>query len=151
MSDGSMNNCISLSQAIKIAEDEGMDVVEVSTTKSGESICKLMDYGKLVYSKCKKEKKNQKKQHHLKEIRYGLNIGDHDLNVKHDKIVEFIDKNYTVKYVLELRGREKGQIDDAKAKMIKNLENFKDIAQWKDPQISDGGGKVTISTTLHQI
>ena len=151
MLDGTMNEEIPLLQALKIAEEEGLDVVEVSKNSGGLSICKLMDYGKLMYDRGKKKKKNQKSHQHLKEIRYGFNIDNHDLEVKHNKIFKFLEKNYSIRYVLELKGREKYLVDEAKVKMMKNLENFKSEAKWKEPVVSGGGSRISISTTLHQI
>ena len=151
LADGTMNEKISLTEAIKIAEEEGLDLVEVSNDNKGTSICKILDYGKLMYERGKKQKKNKKNNSHLKEIKYGYNIDIHDLKVKHDKILKFLEKKYTVRYVLELKGREKSLIEEAKLKMMNNLEDFRGVAQWKDPLISKGESKILISTTLQQI
>jgi len=151
LSDGTMREGIPLKEALSIAEEEGLDVVEVSGKEGGISICKLMDYGKLMYDRGKKNKKNQKKHSHLKEMRYGVNIDEHDLKIKHDKIFKFLAKKYSVRYVMELKGREKYSLDEAVRKMTKNLDNFRDVSQWKDPEISKNGSRISISTILHQI
>ena len=71
---GEMNKAITLPQALTIAEEQGLDVVEVSKqNKDGVSICKVLDYGKMLYQQDKK-KKGQKHINHIKEIRYGFNI-----------------------------------------------------------------------------
>ena len=149
--DGTLQENTPLKKALQLAEEEGLDIVEVSVTKDGVSICKLMDYGKLVYEKGKQSKKNRKSHKQTKEIRYGYNIDSHDLDVKHNKIFKFLDKGCAVRYVLELKGREKSLVAEAKLKMANNLESFRSVAQWKDPSVAYGGGRITISTTLNKI
>ena len=150
-SDGTLEENMLLKKALQIAEDEGLDIVEVSVTKGGVSICKLMDFGKLMYEKGKKQKRNQKSHKQAKEIRYRYNIDVHDLDVKHKKIFKFLDKGCAVRYVLELKGREKSLVSEARLKMAHNLEFFGSVAQWKDPSVAYGGGRITISTTLNKI
>ena len=149
--DGTIEEEILLTQALKMAEEEGVDVVEVSRNNNGLTICKLADYGKLMYDRGKQKKKNIKQHQHLKEIRYSFNIDKHDLEVKQNKILNFLDKNYSVRYVLELKGRERQLVDSAMLKMMDSLENFKNIAKWKDLKVTYGGGKVTIFTILIKI
>ena len=148
LSDGTMNEAVELSQALKVAEEEGLDVVEVSSKGAGGlPVCKVLDYGKLMYQQSKK-KKSQKQIQHMKEIKYGFNIDAHDLQVKHKKIHKFLSKHYTVRYVLELKGREKHRVEEAFEKINENLGEFEDIATWKIPKISMGGNRASISTTL---
>ena len=147
LSDGTVNESISLTKALEIAEEEGLDVVEVSDGgKGGLPVCKIVDYGKMIYQQNKKKKSN-KQIKHTKEIKYSLNIDLHDLQVKHNKIFEFLSKHYTVRYTMELNGRERGMLDEAIKKINTNLEAFKGLATWRNPQVSKGR-KVVISTTL---
>jgi translation initiation factor IF-3 len=147
LTDGQVKKAISLSDALDIAEDEGLDVVEVSSNgENGIPVCKMIDYGKMMYQQ-RKKKKNQKQIQHVKEIKYNLNIGSHDLGIRHTKILKFLSKKYTVKYTLELNGRERNMIDSAVVTINKNLEEFRDVATWKPPKVSTGR-RVTISTTL---
>lgn len=147
--DGTMKRSVFFEEALAIAEDNNLDLVEISSQKEGQlSICKMLDYGKMMYQQNKKKKANKKVQH-IKEIKYGFNISDHDLEVKHRKILDFLSKHYTIRYVLELRGREKYMADEALQKMKENLIKFEGLATWKEPYISGGGKKVEISTVLH--
>jgi len=150
LSDGTIEEGMPLTQALRVAEEEGLDVVEVSRN-SGLTVCKLMDYGKLMYDRGRKNKKNTKQHQHLKEMKYSFNIDKHDLEVKHNKIMKFLAKNYTVRYILELKGREKQSVDSAMLKMMDNLENFRDVAKWKDPKVAHGGSRITIFTILSKI
>lgn len=145
--DGSMKESVKLHEALKIGEEEGLDIVEVSKSgKHGLPTCKILDYGKLMYEQSKK-KKNQKQVQHVKEIKYGLNIDTHDLGIRHKKIMKFLSKKYVVKYILELSGREKGRVDSALEVYNNNIEEFKELATWKKPQVSYGK-RILISTTL---
>jgi len=146
--DGSLKEAIPLSEALFLAENENLDLVEVSPSK-GEKlpVCKMMDYGKMMYSQNKKDKSNKHVQRD-KEIKYSFNIDDHDLQVRHNKVKEFLTKHYIVRYVLELKGREKYMVEEAKKKFSQNLLDFEGDATWNIPLIS-GGRRVEISTTLH--
>ena len=147
--DGSMKGIVLLSDALLVAEDEGLDLVEVSIARKGQpSVCKIIDYGKMMYQQSKRKKMNKQVQH-TKEIKYSFNISDHDLGVKHRKVLEFLSKHYVVRYVLELRGREKHMAQEALGKMKSNLIEFEKIATWKEPRVSGGTKRTEISTVLH--
>lgn len=145
LSDGTMKESVPLPQALTIAEEEGLDVVEVANNgKNGLPVCKVMDYGKLTYQQNKKKKRQIQ---HVKEIRYNFNIDQHDLDTKHKQIFKFLSKHYSVRYVLELSGRQKYMVREALKKINDNLENFKDVASWKEPKVSKNR-RVSLSTTL---
>lgn len=149
MQDGTMKGIMPLREALFIAEDLDLDLVELSPPNKGElSICKIMDYGKMMYHNSKRERGN-KHVCHTKEIKYSLNISPHDLETKHRKIVEFLSKHYVVKYTMELKGRQKGMIKEALSQINSNLGTFVDMATWKDPFVSEGNKRAEISTVLH--
>jgi translation initiation factor IF-3 len=89
--------------ASKLADDMNLDLVCINE-KAEAPICKIMDYSKFIYEK----EKNTVKQKALplKEIKFGPNIGDNDLNVKVKQIIKFLDKGHKVKTVLQFRGRQ---------------------------------------------
>jgi len=143
--DGSMKESIQLHEALKIGEEQGLDVVEVSqNSKNHLSTCKLVDYGKMMYEKSKKKKKQIQ---HVKEIKYGLNIDPHDLDIRHSKIIKFLSKKYVVKYILEIGGRQKSMVEDAIEEYNRNIKAFEEYATWKEPQVFRGK-RILISTTL---
>lgn len=149
LSDGTMRDTVSFAEALSIAEDSELDLVEVSASKAGNlSVCKILDYGKMMYQQSKKKKANRQVRH-TKEIKYSFNISDHDLEVKHKKIVKFLSKHYIVRYVLELRGRETYLAQEALQKMKDNLVKFEEIATWKEPYVLASGRRSDISTVLH--
>jgi len=125
---------IDINSAIDMAVECGLDLVEVSpSNEKSLSICKIMDYGKIKYEKSKKKKS---KIQVTKEIKYNLSISEHDLKTKHNQILKFIDKNYNVKYVMQLKGREIGRKEDALLKFNNNLNMFNDTVSWDEPKIS---------------
>ena len=148
LTDGTMRRGVDYNEAMLVAEKENLDLVEVSDGKGNNlSVCKMMDYGKMMYQQSKKDKTNKHVQH-TKEIKYSFNISDHDLEVKHKKVEEFLSKKYIVRYVMELRGREKSLANEGLRKIDENLDRFEDIASWEPPMVSGGGKRVEISTTL---
>ena len=109
------------------AQEEGLDVMVVNDANTPK-IVKLVNKQKFIYEQ-KKAKKNQEKKNKaavqkLKEVKFHMNIADHDIQVKVKSINEFLDKNCKVKIVLELRGRESDMMGMAKDLMNKILTNF---------------------------
>lgn len=97
---------VALESAIRLAEEQGLDLVEVSS-QNGVSTCKIMNYGKYAYKKKQAEKSNRQAHKQItKEYKFGVNITDHDLNTKIAHMSEYIDKNAVVRVVIRLRGRE---------------------------------------------
>ena len=132
--------------AIQMARNDGMDLIQVAP--GNPPICRIADYGKLRYKATKAEKKHDGPK--LKEIKFGIKIADHDLDVKLRKIEELTQKGHKVMVVAELEGREKYGI------------NFKEMGRTKLKSVTDhfattlaftpfseaDGKKFTIRTTL---
>ena len=98
---------MSLSDALKIAEEAGVDLIEISPTAS-PPVAKVVDWGKYQYQKMKEQQKNRKhaKAFELKQMRMGLKIGANDLEIKLRKIREFLAIGHKVKILIFFRGRE---------------------------------------------
>ncbi len=98
---------VEVRKAIEIAKEKGLDLVEVSPENS-PPVCRIMDYGKYKYEQEKKKKTAKKKQHivQMKEIRFKINIEDHDYQFKIKHIKEFLEKKDKVRVSLRFRGRE---------------------------------------------
>ncbi len=95
------------SEALGIAEDRGLDLVEVSPT-ARPPVCRIMDYGKYKYERSKKLKESKKKQHviHVKEIKFRPKTEEHDYQFKKRHAEEFLKKHNKVKFTVVFRGRE---------------------------------------------
>ena len=94
-------------QAIALAEESGLDLVEISPN-TNPPVCKILDFGKYKYELQKRKNEARKKQKiiEVKEIKLRPNIDEHDYQVKLKKIYEFLDNGDKVKITMRFRGRE---------------------------------------------
>lgn len=104
---GEAMGVVSIERARAIAEEKGLDLIEVSPNAK-PPVVKVIDYGKYKYQQQKKASEAKKKQVivQLKEIKLRPNIEEHDLNVKLKKVYQFIDQGDKVKLLMQFRGRE---------------------------------------------
>ena len=119
----------SLEDALKLAEEAEMDLVEVAP-KADPPVCKILDYGKYLYRQNKIEQKHKKmqKQTEMKGIRITFRIDTHDLETKIKQARGFIEDRNGVKVTLVFRGREATHSDIAKKKLDLFYDSLKDIA-----------------------
>jgi translation initiation factor IF-3 len=105
--DGSMLGVVSIDQALKLAFDKGLDLVEISPNAE-PPVCKILDFGKFKYEAKKKANDARKNQRvvEIKEIKLRPNIGQNDYDVKLRSIIKFINEGDKVKVTLKFRGRE---------------------------------------------
>lgn len=98
--------------ALAMAEEEGLDLVEVSPN-ADPPVCKILDYGKLKYQEQKKASEARKKQKtvDVKEIKMRPNIDTHDYDVKMRNVVKFLSGGDKVKLTMRFRGREMAHQD----------------------------------------
>lgn len=101
---------IATNRALNMAEDVGLDLVEVAPEAS-PPVCKLMDYGKYKYEAAQKARDARRNQvsTQLKEIRLGLKIDQHDYEVKKGHILRFLSSGDKVKVMVRFRGREQSR------------------------------------------
>jgi translation initiation factor IF-3 len=112
---------LNLEEALNLARERNLNLVQV-TQKVEPPVCRIMDYGKYLYSLQKKTK--TKKSSQLKTICLGFNISSHDLEIRVKQAEKFLKKGDRVKIEMRLRGREKALADFAKGKMNQFLENL---------------------------
>ena len=107
--DGKQIGILPLQEALRIAEERGLDLVEVAPN-ANPPVCKLLDYGKFLYEMKKKEKEARKKQREhsmeVKDINLSLRIDEHDLKVKLKQMREFLEDGDKVRVRIRFRGRE---------------------------------------------
>ncbi len=106
-SNGENHGVVETRRAIEMAEDIGLDLVELSPNAE-PPVCKILDYGKYKYEQQKKAsaaRKNQKVQD-VKEIKMRPGIDVHDYQVKMKKVHEFLESGDKVKLTIRFRGRE---------------------------------------------
>ena len=94
-------------EALKLAKERGLDLVEISPTAQ-PPVCKIMDYGKFLYENEKKERAAKKKQKIItvKEVKFSINVDDHDYETKKNHVLRFLDDGDKVKATIFFRGRE---------------------------------------------
>jgi translation initiation factor IF-3 len=110
--EGENRGVVSTRDAIAMAMDAGLDLVEVSPG-ADPPVCKILDLGKFKYEAQKKRNEARKKQKtiEVKEIKMRPNIDDHDYIVKMKSMVRFLDEGDKVKVTLRFRGREMAHQD----------------------------------------
>ncbi|UCG53662.1 MAG: translation initiation factor IF-3 [Candidatus Latescibacterota bacterium] len=106
-SEGDQLGVMATQEAIRLAEDAGLDLVEVSPT-SRPPVCRIMDYGKYKYEKSKRARASKKKQHviQVKEVKFRPKTEEHDYQFKKKHAEEFLKKMNKVKFTVIFRGRE---------------------------------------------
>ncbi|MAH85570.1 MAG: translation initiation factor IF-3 [Rhodospirillaceae bacterium TMED8] len=110
--EGENHGVITLDDALEIAEQAGLDLVEVSPQVS-PPVCKVLDYGKYKYEQQKKANEARKKQKTIdvKEIKMRPGIDEHDYQVKMRNVRKFLDNGDKVKMTIRFRGREMAHQD----------------------------------------
>jgi len=122
---------VTIDRALEIAQERDLDLVAIST-KTEPPVCRLMDYGKFLYSLQKKAHEAQKSQRkiQIKEIKFTPVIGEHDVDVKLKKIKEFLDEGNKVKVTIWLKGRQKRRpelLDEMTDRIMKILVDIAEI------------------------
>ncbi len=105
--DGEMIGVVTLREGLTMAEEAGLDLVEVSPN-ADPPVCKILDFGKFKYEDQKKKNAARKKQKviEVKEIKLRPNIDEHDYDVKMRSMKKFLEEGDKVKVTLRFRGRE---------------------------------------------
>ena len=99
-------------RAMKLAEDAGLDLVEISPN-ANPPVCKIMDFGKYKYEQQKRESEARKKQKiiEVKEIKFRPGTDTHDYEVKMRNVYKFLENGDKVKITLRFRGREMAHLN----------------------------------------
>lgn len=122
---GEQMGIMDLHKALSIAKERDLDLVQV-TTKVEPPVCKITDYGKYLYAQKKKEKAGKTRAGEIKGIRLGFGISEHDLEIRVNQTIKFLQKGYKVRIEMKLRGRQKRLADFGKEKIGKFLEILKE-------------------------
>ena len=127
--DGEQLGIVSSRDALKMAEEAGLDLVKIAPTAK-PPVCKIVDYGKYKYEQVRKEKEAKKKQKviDIKEIRLSPNIDTNDLNTKIGAARKFLTKGDRVKITLRFRGREMAHMNNSKHILDDIAQSLSDIA-----------------------
>ena len=129
-SEGNNLGVMQLKQAIQMAKDEGLDLIEISPN-ANPPVCKIMDMGKYKYDLQKKANQAKKKQKtvSLKEIKLRPVTEIHDYNFKIKNAKKFISKGDKVKFTVKFKGREMQHVELGKNLMKRIIDDTKDIGK----------------------
>ncbi|AKU80147.1 translation initiation factor IF-3 [Spiroplasma turonicum] len=118
-------------EALKMAEEQGLDLMQVGMQDNSTAIAKILDYGKHKYEQKRKQRENKKNQVKVenKEIRLTVGIGEHDLDTKARKAREFLEAGDRVKVSLKFKGREITYQELGKETLNKFFAKVEDLAK----------------------
>jgi translation initiation factor IF-3 len=136
LADGSNGGIMATSDALKLAQDQNLDLVEINP-KAVPPVCRIVDYGKMKYEDKKKAqaaKRNQQTQE-LKELTFRPNTDTNDLNHKLQQAKEFLSEGNKVKFTVRFRGREIVHSDIGRDKIEWMVKELNDLIA-PNPQIS---------------
>lgn len=126
-------------EAIQLAQDRGLDLVEVAPAAQ-PPVCRLLDYGKFRYLQTKKEREGRKSQkvNLLREVRFRPRIGDHDMDAKKRQVKKLLEEGSKVKLTVMFRGREITHQEIGVELLRKTAEAFKDEAKLEKAPTMEG-------------
>jgi translation initiation factor IF-3 len=131
-SDGSQLGIIPTDQALGIARDEGLDLVEVAPGEQ-PPVCRIMDFGKFKYQQKKKQHKTHVHHTKIKEIRLRPKTGEHDIEFKVNQAKSFLLHKDKVVVSVVFRGRELAHIDEGQRVMKTIIQQLEEICKVESP------------------
>lgn len=138
---------VPIDQAIEIAESYDLDLVEVAPD-ADPPVCKVIDFGKFMYEKKKKEKEAKKKQHtvQVKELRFRPNTDDHDLEFKTRHAREFLEGGDKVKATVQFRGRDMLYTERGEDLLMDLADELSDISEIESKPNMEGRRMIMMLT-----
>jgi len=125
-------------QALEMAREAGMDLVEVASSER-PPVCKILNYGKMKYEQSQKAAGASKtRQQKLKEIRVRPKTGDHDVDTKVAQARKFLEHNDKVQITVLFRGREMQHQQEGRRVLDQVLEKLADLGKVERPPSMDG-------------
>ncbi len=143
--EGGQLGVVQIRDALNMSEERGVDLVEVAPNAS-PPVCRLMDYGKYKYELKKQAAAKKQKAQVLKEVKFRPNIGDHDLDVKINRIREFLGEDNKTKIRIFFRGREIVHSDLGRMLANRILERVSDLGGVDIPPKLEGKNLTMVIT-----
>lgn len=150
-SEGEPRGVVTLREALSIAREAELDLVEISPNAK-PPVVKVLDYGKYKYDQTKamSRQKANSKESEVKEVRLGVRIGTHDLDVKARQAEKFLKEKNKVKASLVFRGREIAHADLGKDVLLNFVDRLSEIAKMEQAPTRQGRSMyVVLAPTKH--
>ena len=140
---------IATSEALEIARTRETDLVEVAPNAT-PPVCRLMDYGKFLYEKSKREREARKsqKQTEVKEIRLRPKTGEHDIAYKTRDARRFLERGAKVKVRIRFRGREITHPEVARELLVRIADDLSDVSEVEKRGAMEGRTMLMILAPL---
>ncbi|HEX6287594.1 MAG TPA: translation initiation factor IF-3 [Herpetosiphonaceae bacterium] len=137
--EGQQVGVINTQEALMMAEDRGLDLVEVAPN-ADPPVCRLMDYGKFLYEQNKKAREARKNQKviEVKEMQLSPITDAHDIEVKSNRARQFLGEGHKVKFNMRFRGRQLAHQDIGVQMLEQIAENLRDVAVVEVRPTSEG-------------
>lgn len=151
--DGTQRGVLPFREALRIAQEKGLDVVEVAPTAQ-PVVCRIMDYGRFKYENSKRERETRKKQHValIKELKLRPKIGEHDFDVKARNAERFLGEGDKVKLTIMFRGREIVHPNLGRDVLVKLAERLKPVAVVEaEPRVEGRNMFMLVAPRLVQV
>lgn len=133
------NEIMNIQVALQLAENMQKDLVEVAPN-ANPPVCRIMDFGKFMYEKKRKEKEAKKKQHVIviKEMRFRPHTDDHDYDFKVRHARKFLQEGNKVKAVVQFRGRDIIYSDQGEILLKRFIEDLSDVSKVEQAPTLEG-------------
>lgn len=136
---------LSIQDALRKAQSLGLDLVEVAP-HANPPVCRIIDFGKFRYDLAKQEKDRKQHAGRVKEIKFRVNISEHDYITKVRHAEEFLDKGNKVKVHLQFRGRENAHKELGVQVMERVKADLSEMAQCEmEPKLVGRAVNMTLS------
>lgn len=137
-----------VSEALAIAEERGVDLVEMAATATPPT-CKLMDYGKYKFDQKKKGRGQKKTVHRRKEIKLRPKCEEHDFMVKLNRARGFLEKGHKVQVTMMFRGRESVHVDIGRELLQRFSRELEEVSKVEQHPSREGRNRM-IMVLVHK-
>jgi translation initiation factor IF-3 len=142
---GQNHGVLRTSEALQMAREQGLDLVEINP-KTDPPVAKIIDFGQFRYNQEKEARLAKAHQHvvELKGVRLSLRIGTHDMEIRKNQALKFLNDGNKAKIEMQLRGREMQSVDRAKQMIRSFVADIHQIVpvRWEQ-EVEKQGNKIT--------
>ena len=147
--DGEQVGILPIERALEIAEEQGLDLVEVAPM-ARPPVCRIMDYGKFKYEEQRQAREARKKQHHvqIKEVKMRPGIEEHDFEFKLRHARRFLEEGNKVKMTMMFRGRQMAHPEFGRQVLDRAFSLLQDISKVESQPVLEGKSMVMVLAPL---